>query len=201
MKDPLLINKIAASVLTALFVMLMIDFVIDEIIFKDAGGHGETDSAHSDDADGGDADAIERAKFAYYIDAGDVATATAVVEEEVITPISSLLASADVVAGEKIAKKCVACHTFAEGGQNRIGPNQWDIVNRALGTTEGFAYSEALLAKGGAWDYESLNEFIYNPKKYIPNTKMNFAGIKNDKDRANLILWIRSLSNSPVPLP
>ena len=126
---------------------------------------------------------------------------TAVVEEEVITPISALLASADVIAGEKVAKKCVACHTFAEGGQNRIGPNQWDIVNRALGTTEGFAYSEALLAKGGAWDYESLNEFIYNPKKYIPNTKMNFAGIKNDKDRANLILWIRSLSSNPAPLP
>ncbi len=193
MKDPLLINKIAASVLTALFIMLMIDFVIDEILLKDTGGHGETDGAHGE----GD----EQSKFAYYIDAGETATTTTVVEEEVITPITPLLANADVVAGEKVAKKCAACHTFAEGGQNRIGPNQWDIVNRALGTTEGFAYSEALLAKGGAWDYESLNAFIYNPKKYIPNTKMNFAGIKNDKDRADLILWIRSLSNSPVPLP
>ncbi|MCH9844621.1 MAG: cytochrome c family protein [Alphaproteobacteria bacterium] len=193
MKDPLLINKIAASVLTALFIMLMIDFVVDEILLKDTGGHGETDGDHAETDD--------KAKFAYYIDAGEVATTATVVEEEVITPITPLLASADVVAGEKVAKKCAACHTFAEGGQNRIGPNQWDIINRALGTTEGFAYSEALLAKGGAWDYESLNEFIYNPKKYIPNTKMNFAGIKNDKDRANLILWIRSLSNSPVPLP
>ncbi|MCH9852032.1 MAG: cytochrome c family protein [Alphaproteobacteria bacterium] len=173
--------------------MLMIDFVVDEILLKETGGHGETDEAHGE--------TNEKAKFAYYIDAGDVTVVSAVVEEEVITPITPLLASADVIAGEKVAKKCAACHTFAEGGQNRIGPNQWDIVNRALGTTEGFAYSEALLAKGGAWDYESLNEFIYNPKKYIPNTKMNFAGIKNDKDRANLILWIRSLSNSPVPLP
>ncbi len=188
MKDPLLINKIAAAVLTALFIMLMIDFVVDEILLKDTGGHGETDDAHGKDS------------FAYYIDAGEVATTATVVEEEVITPIIPLLASADVIAGEKVAKKCAACHTFAEGGQNRIGPNQWDIVNRALGTTEGFAYSEALLAKGGAWDYESLSEFIYNPKKYIPGTKMNFAGIKNDKDRANLIVWMRSLSSNPVPL-
>ncbi len=188
MKDPLLINKIAASVLTALFVMLMVDFVIDEIVLKESTGHG---GEHG-----------EGQKFAYNIEVPEESNG-AVTEkvEEILPPVTDLLASADAIVGEKIAKKCTACHTFAKGGPNRIGPNQWDIVARARGTTEGFSYSEALLASGGSWDFESLNEFLYKPKKYIPGTKMNFVGIKSDKDRANLILWLRNLSDNPVPLP
>jgi cytochrome c len=116
-------------------------------------------------------------------------------------PIMALLASADLGAGEKLSKKCSACHVFDAGGQNKTGPALWNAVNRPLGASEGYAYSDALAGFGGAWDYASLNAFLAKPKGYISGTKMNFAGLKKPEDRANLIAWMRTKADSPAALP
>jgi cytochrome c len=117
-------------------------------------------------------------------------------------PIGPLLASADPAAGEKAAKKCASCHNFDPGGANKVGPGLWGVVNRPIGSHEGFAYSEALAGKSGqAWDYDQLNAFLLNPKAYAPGTKMAFAGISKDSERAEVIAYLRSLAEQPAPLP
>lgn len=116
-------------------------------------------------------------------------------------PILALLAGADLGAGEKLSKKCSACHVFDAGGQNKVGPALWNVVNRPLGASEGYAYSDALAGFGGAWDYAALNAFLAKPKGYISGTKMNFAGLKKPKDRANLIAWMRVKADNPAALP
>ena len=118
----------------------------------------------------------------------------------IIEPITSLLLNADIEVGKNIAKKCTACHAFEAGAANKVGPNLYNIVNKSIGKSE-FAYSKAFLALNGKWDYEELNKFLYKPKKYAKGTKMNFVGLKKTKDRANLIAWLRTLSNQPVALP
>lgn len=123
---------------------------------------------------------------------------------EEATPIGALLASATPQAGEAVARKCTACHSFEEGGGNRVGPALWDTVNRQVASVPGFSYSSALVdfADGGtAWTYEHLDSFLENPKSYVPGTKMSFAGVKDEEDRANLIAYMRSLSSNPAPLP
>ena len=107
----------------------------------------------------------------------------------------------DAKAGAKVFNKCKACHGIDEGGKNKLGPNLWNIINRPKASSVGFAYSNAIVEFGGAWTYEDLNNFIYQPKKYIKGTKMNFTGLKNIQDRADLILFLRLQSDSPVPLP
>ena len=121
--------------------------------------------------------------------------------DEMIESISLLLAGASLEQGEKIFKKCVACHSYKKGGKSKIGPNLWDLINRQKASVSGFAYSKALSDYGGKWTFEELNEFLYKPKEYISGTKMNFAGLKDVEDRADLILWLRQYSDSPVPLP
>ena len=116
-------------------------------------------------------------------------------------PVLALLANADVAAGQKVAKKCTACHVFDKGGQNKVGPALWNIVNAQKGQIDGYAYSEALAGFGGAWDYVALNAFLYKPKAYIAGTKMNFAGLKKPADRANLIAYLRSQADQPAALP
>ena len=120
-------------------------------------------------------------------------------------PIATLMATADAAAGEAVFKKCQACHTGEKGGPNKVGPDLWDIVNRKIGTHEGFAYSGAMkdFSQGGTvvWDYEHLNHFLAGPKAYIKGTAMGFAGVKKDDERANLIAYLRTLSDNPAPLP
>ncbi len=116
-------------------------------------------------------------------------------------PLADLLAQASAEKGKGVAKKCAACHTFNQGGANKIGPNLYGVLGRASGAAGGFAYSQALKAKGGTWDYESLNQFLANPKAYIKGTKMVFAGIKKDSQRADLILYLREQGASKPPLP
>jgi cytochrome c len=117
-------------------------------------------------------------------------------------PIGPLLAAASVEEGESAAKKCASCHSFEQGGANKVGPALWGVVNRPIGSHEGFSYSEALAGKSGeTWDYEHLNQFLLNPKAYAPGTKMAFAGISKDEERAAVIAYLRSLAEQPAPLP
>ena len=115
--------------------------------------------------------------------------------------IGPLLASASASAGKKTAKKCAACHSFKKGGAKKIGPPLWGIVDAKRARVAGFAYSSGMTKAGGKWGYEELNDFLANPKKSIPGTKMIFAGVKKASDRANIIAFLRSLSDNPAPLP
>jgi cytochrome c len=121
-----------------------------------------------------------------------------------VADIGTLLAAADPTAGAASAKKCQACHDFTSGGPNKTGPNLYDVVERVMGSHPGFGYSAGMLehqAKGDTWTYENLNQFITSPKAFVPGTKMTFAGIKDDKDRANVIAFLSTLSASPKPFP
>ena len=117
-------------------------------------------------------------------------------------PIEKLLQTASVEKGTAAAKKCAACHTFEKGGPNRVGPNLYNVLNEPKGQGRGgFNFSAAMKAKGGTWTYEDLNAFLTNPKAFIPGTAMGFAGITKDSERADVIAYLRSLSESPAPLP
>lgn len=116
-------------------------------------------------------------------------------------PILALLAGADVAKGEQVAKVCATCHSFNKGGANAIGPNLWGLVNSAKGSHEGFSYSDGMKAKGGNWNYASLNTFLWKPKAYVDGTKMNFIGLKKPEDRAAVIAWLRTQADSPAALP
>lgn len=117
-------------------------------------------------------------------------------------PIAVLLASASVEKGQSTAKQCQACHTFEKGGPNRVGPNLWNIVGSPRGEGRGgFNFSAAMKAKGGTWTYDELNKFLAGPREYIPGTAMTFAGITRDQQRADVIDYLRTLSDNPQPLP
>jgi cytochrome c len=116
--------------------------------------------------------------------------------------MAAMMASAEEAAGEKVAKKCASCHTFDQGGANKIGPNLWNVLNRPIAGVGDFGYSDALTGMASdSWSYDSLNAFLKKPKDFAPGTKMSFAGLKKPEDRANLILYLRSQSDSPAPLP
>lgn len=117
-------------------------------------------------------------------------------------PIATLLAKADPAKGMATAKACVACHSFEKGGANKVGPHLWDVVERPIASVADFTYSASLKALAGKpWDYEALNKWLYAPKEYVPGTKMAYAGIKKDQDRADVIAYLASLSDSPKPYP
>ena len=177
--DSLEINKIVGAILTASVIAMMTGFVAN-IIFQQQ--HPE--------------------ELAYSIAPGEAGESVAEKAAPTLEPVGPLLADADPASGQKAAKKCAACHTFDEGGAKKIGPNLWDIVNRTVASTEGYSYSGALQEKASdVWSYENLNAFLAKPKDWAPGTKMSFAGIKKVGDRANLILYMRSLSGAPAALP
>ena len=176
------VNKILASIILAILVVTVIGHLGDIII--DVEHHEMEEAAYKIDVP----------------DTGEVQSGVAP-KEEIIEPISLLLASASLEKGEKLFKKCSACHNYEKDSANKVGPNLWNLINRPKANVEGFAYSKALAEYGGDWGYEELAEFLYKPKKYIKGTKMNFAGLKKVEDRANLVLFLREHSDSPVPLP
>ena len=116
-------------------------------------------------------------------------------------PFPVLLAKADAKKGEALSKPCTACHDFSKPGVAKVGPPLYGVVNRAKAQVAGFAYSDAMKAKGGDWSYDELNLFIANPKKDVPGTKMAYAGEADDGKRADIVAYLRSLADSPAPLP
>ncbi|MCJ2112554.1 c-type cytochrome [Methylobacterium sp. E-025] len=118
-----------------------------------------------------------------------------------VEPIAVRLASANVEKGQGGTKACQACHSFEKGGPNKVGPDLWEVVERKKGSHEGFDYSAGMKEKGGTWTYADLDEFLTSPKAYVKGTKMAFAGIGSPQERANVIAYLHTLSDSPKPLP
>ncbi|MBN8890056.1 MAG: hypothetical protein ABS99_04685 [Acetobacteraceae bacterium SCN 69-10] len=133
---------------------------------------------------------------------GEAAPAGGAPKAEEVPPITPFMAAADASKGEGDAHKlCAACHTFTKGGKNGVGPNLWDVMTRGHAELADFNYSNALKAKKGLWSYEELNHWLLKPSGYAPGTRMGFAGIRNEKQRADVIAFLRSISDNPPPLP
>ena len=116
-------------------------------------------------------------------------------------PIAFYLASADAAKGEQVFKKCAACHNADPGGPNALGPALYGVMGNPVAGHPGFAFSDALKSKGGTWDWETMSQWLANPKKFAPGTKMTFAGLGNPEDRANVMAFLNSRDSSPLPIP
>ena len=115
--------------------------------------------------------------------------------------ISSLMALGDLTHGEKVFKKCAACHSIVKGGKNNIGPALYNVVGRKVGAVNDYKYSKALSAYEKEWTFEELNGYLIKPAKWIKGTKMAFAGLRKEKDRGSVILYLNQNSDNPLPLP
>ena len=135
----------------------------------------------------------------------DVETAETKVDEEPvqreIVDIAALLSTGDLAHGEKVFKKCSACHSIKSGGGNKIGPALYNVVGRKVGVLDDYKYSKALAEYEKNWSFEELNGFLLKPKDWIKGTKMAYAGLRKEKDRASVILYLNKYSDSPLPLP
>jgi len=121
------------------------------------------------------------------------------VEEKV--DIAALMAKGDLAAGEKVFKKCAACHSITKGGKHAIGPALYNVVSRKVGSLNDYKYSSALAEYDKKWTFEELNGYLIKPAKWIKGTKMSFAGLRKEKDRASVILYLNQNSDNPLPLP
>ncbi|MDA9731203.1 cytochrome c family protein [Candidatus Pelagibacter sp.] len=132
-----------------------------------------------------------------------VATSTEVesgtTEEKI--DIAALMAMGDLATGEKVFKKCAACHSIVKGGKNNIGPALYNVVGRKIGIVSDYKYSKALSEYGKEWTFEELNGYLIKPAKWIKGTKMAFAGLRKEKDRASVILYLNENSDNPLQLP
>ena len=149
---------------------------------------------------------IEKPKeSAYKVEGLEVASTTASGQEAVkvveAVDIKALLAMGDLAHGEKVFKKCTACHMIAAGGKNMIGPNLWSVIGRQAGIVSDYKYSKAMVAYGKEWTFEEMNSYLIKPQAYVKGTKMAFAGLRKEKDRASVILYMNSKSDSPKALP
>jgi cytochrome c len=117
-------------------------------------------------------------------------------------PFAFYMAAGDAQKGADVFKKCTACHNAEKGGPNALGPNLWNVVGEGVAEGRGgFAFSDALKSKGGQWTFDTLNEWLTNPKAFAPGTKMTFAGLSKPEDRANVIAYLNQQSDAPKPLP
>lgn len=165
-------NKVFAAILVAGITAMLSGFIADRLV-------------HPKDLK---QDAVS-------IDGAAIASGGPKVEKKA-EPILHLIASADVARGEKLSKACASCHSFDNGGPNKVGPNLWGTFGSPKGAKGGFEYSSAMAGKGGSWGYLEMNQFLWKPKKYVAGTKMNYNGIKKPEDRAAMIAWLRTLGSS-----
>lgn len=172
------LNKIAGAILLAGIIAMISGFMSEGLYTGSLGHHEE-----------------HEVKRGFTIAGAEETAAPGETQAAEAAPVDivPLLAAADVATGEKLVKKCTACHTFEKGGKNGVGPNQWGLVGRKVAGAPGYTYSDALQKISGSWTPQMLSEFITNPKKYAPGNKMSFAGIKDPKDRANLIAYLNTL--------
>ena len=139
----------------------------------------------------------------YAVDVEQVIT-TSTADSETIEEkidIAALMAMGDLAVGEKVFKKCAACHSIVKGGKNNIGPALYNVVGRKIGVINDYKYSKALSSYGKEWTFEELNGYLIKPAKWIKGTKMAFAGLRKEKDRASVILYLNQNSDNPLPLP
>jgi len=129
------------------------------------------------------------------------ASAPAAPVEEALPDFGTVLPAADAAAGQKVSTRCEQCHDLAKGGPNKIGPNLWGVIGRARASHPGFSYSSAMSADHAPWTFDKIFRFVKSPQAFVPGTKMSFAGITSAKDRINLIAWLRTQSDSPLPIP
>ena len=178
--DSFELNKIIGAVLMTALIVIGINKLSDAIFYVD-----------------------KPKESAYKVEGVEVKssqTATSV-KEVVQLDIKEILAMGDLGHGEKVFKKCSACHIVAKGGKNKIGPALYGIVGKASAVSEGYSYSKALKAHGKNWSFEELNAYLLKPQAHIKGTKMSFAGLRKNKDRASVILYLNSQSDSPLPKP
>lgn len=177
--DSFEVNKIVGAVLGTLLFVMGIGFIA-EAIYAPKEGQGPGYALPEPD--------------------GETVATAAPVE----TPLPVLLANASADDGARVAKKCASCHNFGEGEGNKTGPHLFGIVGHEIAAVPDFSYSDALqelAATQGVWTYEALNAFVANPKSYAPGTKMGFTGLRSETERADLLAYLQTLSNDPVPFP
>tara|TARA_Y100001970_G_scaffold204480_1_gene248974 strand:+ start:1375 stop:1902 length:528 start_codon:yes stop_codon:yes gene_type:complete len=122
-------------------------------------------------------------------------------EGEASLDLKAMFALADLAHGEKVFKKCAACHSIKQGGGNKIGPKLWNVMFRSVGAVEDYKYSKSLTSYNKEWNWEEMNGFLIKPSSWIKGNKMGFAGLKDEKDRASVILYLNQNSDNPKPLP
>ena len=180
--DSFEINKIIASILLVAILIIGIS-IVSNIVFKVE----KLDSpAYKVELPDNDTKNISEEK-------------PAKVEDKVDIP--ALMALGDVTHGEKVFKKCSACHSIEAGGGNKIGPALYNVVGRKIAAVENYKYSKALVEYKKSWSFEELNGFLIKPQKWIKGTKMAYAGLRKEKDRASVILYLNKYSDNPLPLP
>ena len=174
-------NKIIVSIVFAIILVLGINKVADVIFYVEKP----------------EKSAYQVASITTVASTTSAETGSTNSEEE---NIMALFASASAAEGAKVFKKCAACHSIKEGGANKIGPALWGVLGRTAGSVPGYKYSKAMTAHGKNWSFEEMNGFLIKPKSWIKGTKMSFAGLKNAKDRAAVILYINENTDSPLQI-
>ena len=170
------INKIITAILVVILVVFGIGKISDIVFDKD-----------------------DKNIVAYKVEAPEGEAVQASTETSV--DITALLAMGDIAHGEQVFRKCKSCHSIKEGGKNNIGPKLWNVMFRPVGSVTEYKYSKALSSYGNEWSWEEMNGFLIKPSTWIKGNKMGFAGLKNEKDRASVILYLNQNSNNPKPLP
>ncbi len=142
----------------------------------------------------------ETSAVAYKVEAPEGSSGEANATETSVD-LNALFAMGDVAHGEKVFRKCKACHSIKQDGKNKTGPKLWNVMFRPIGAVTDYKYSKALSTYGKEWSWEEMNGFLIKPSKWIKGNKMGFAGLKSEKDRASVILYLNQNSDSPKPLP
>ena len=172
-------NKIIVSIVFAIILVLGINKITDVIFYVE-----------------------KPEKSAYQIESVTTVASTVSAETSLeVGNIMAIFASTSAAEGAKVFKKCAACHSIAKDGKNKIGPALWGVIGRKTGSLSDYKYSKALLAYGKEWSFEEMNGFLIKPKDWIKGTKMAYAGLKKEDERASVILYLNSMSDNPLPTP